>query len=137
MHIYLLIHTINSPTSKRKLENYLPSLTNILSFEVENNCCTYEIQTNISKKELIKSLSFFVKKLALNIDERVVLYDTNILSSLLEKPSNSEKIILNGDIEIENKIEEMIIVMFKYINFRQVLEEVQKNYFDSLIQRQN
>ncbi|MBI5541985.1 MAG: hypothetical protein HY951_18155 [Bacteroidia bacterium] len=137
MHIYLLIHTINSPTSKRKLENYLPSLTNILSFEVENNCCTYEIQTNIRKKELIKLLGFFVKKLSLNIDERVVLYDTNILSSLLEKPSNNEKIILNGDVEKENRIEDIIIEMFKYINFRQVLEEVHKNYFDSLPEKHN
>lgn len=150
MHIYLLIHTINSPTSKRKLENYLPSLTNILSFEVENNCYTYEIQTNIRKKELIKLLGSFVKRLSLNIDERVVLYDTNILSSLIEKPKttnyecsnyeslrNSEKIILNGDIEKENRIEDIIIEMFKYINFRQVLEEVQKNYFDSLLGKQN
>ena len=135
MHIYLLIYSITSSESKRKLENYVSSITHILSYEVENGCCSYEIQTDIHKKDLIRLLGSFVKKLSLNIDERVVLYDTNILSSLLEKPSNSEKIILNGDVEIENKIEELIIVIFKYINFRQVLEEVQKNYFDSLLKK--
>lgn len=134
MHIYLLIYSITSSESKRKLENYVSSITHILSYESENGCCSYEIQTEIRKKEFIKLLGSFVKNLSLNIDERVVLYDTNILSSLLERPSKNEKIILNGDVEIENRIEEMIIIMFKHINFRQVLEEVQKNYFDSMKQ---
>lgn len=150
MHIYLIIHSIGSQSSKRKLENYISSITDILNYESENGCCTYETQTNIHKKELIQLLGLFVKKLSLTKNKRVVLYDTNILSSLLEKPKttnyectnyevlyNSEKIILNGDVELENRIEEIIIEMFKYINFRQVLEEVQKNYFDSLHEKHN
>jgi len=135
MHIYLFIHTIKSPTSKRKLEKHLSSLTNILSFEVENNCCTYEIQTKIHKKELIQLLGSLVQKLSLNIDERVVLYDTNILSSLLERPSNNEKMILNGDVEIENRVEDIMIMIFKHIKMKMVLEEVRNKYFSSLIEK--
>ena len=133
MHIYLLIHTINSPTSKRKLEKYLSNLTNILSYEVENGCYSYEIQTNIHKKELIRLLGSFIKKLSLKKDDRIVLYDTRIWSNIFEKPGKNEKIILNGDIETENRIEEIIITLFRHIHMKYTLEEVEKRYFDSLL----
>jgi len=131
--IYLLIHTINSPTHKRKLENHLSNLTNILSYEVEKGCYSYEIKTNIHKKELIRLLGSFIKKLSLKKDDRIVLYDTRIWSNIFEKPGKNEKIILNGDIETENRIEEIIITLFRHIHMKHTLEEVEKRYFDSLM----
>ncbi|MBI5538530.1 MAG: hypothetical protein HY951_00590 [Bacteroidia bacterium] len=78
-----------------------------------------------------------VNSLLLDESERVVLYDTNIFTSFLEMPNNNEKIILNGNIEIENKVEKIIIEIFNYIKFKQVLEKVQAKYFDSILEKHN
>lgn len=135
MQIYLLFHNINSSVLIQKLESKLSGIAFILNNESDNNFYFYEIQTNIQKNDFIKLLRSIVNALLLCEDERIVLYDTSILTSLFEKQSNNEKIILNGNIEIENKVEKIIIEIFNYINFKQVLEDAEIRYFDSLLEK--
>lgn len=137
MHTYLIFHNINSSVLIQKLESKLSSIAYILSNESNNNYYTYEIQTNIQKEDFVKILMSIVNSLLLDESERVVLYDTNIFTSFLEMPNNNEKIILNGNIEIENKVEKIIIEIFNYIKFKQVLEKVQAKYFDSILEKHN
>ena len=131
MNIYILAHTINSQKSKRKLENYLSGLVHILNFEEDKGYCTFEFQANTRKKDLIQLLGSFVNGLSLNENERVVLYDTRIWSKPFEKPRKSEKIILNGNLVVEDKIEEIIIDIFKHVHFKMTLEDVSEKYFNS------
>ena len=137
MSKYLLIHTIDSSETKRIFENYLLGLTHILHSVSEKDYYSYEFESNIKKNDLIQLLDSFVKNLSLNKCERVVLYDTEIWPDPFEMPSNNEKIILNGDIEIENKVEKIIIKLFRYIKMKKALDKAEKRYFDSLIVKQN
>ncbi len=132
MHVYQLIHTIKSQKNRRKLESYLSCHLNILNYETEVGCFCYEIETAIRKKELIKLLGSFIKELSLTKDERVVLYDPSLQSDIFKLPSKNEKIILNGDIEKENQVEEIILEIFRYIKLKMELEDSQKNYFGSI-----
>lgn len=133
MRLYQLVHTIKSPKTIRKLEGYLSSHLNILSYETEVGCHCYEIETRIRKKELIKLLGSFIKELSITKNERVVLYDPSIQSELFELPKKNEKIILNGDIEKENQVEEIILEIFRYIQIKMELEKTEKMYFSSLL----
>ncbi|MBI5541051.1 MAG: hypothetical protein HY951_13380 [Bacteroidia bacterium] len=117
---------------RRKLASCLSNHLNILNYEKEVGCFCYEIETAIRKKELIKLLGSFIKELSLTKDERVVLYDPSLQSDIFKLPSKNEKIILNGDIEKENQVEEIILEIFRYIKLKMELEDSQKNYFDSI-----
>lgn len=132
MHLYQLIHTIKSPVIKQELEEYLQTLSKILSIEINNGRHTYEIQTNIRKKEFIRLSGIFVKKQSLTKDERVVLYDLRIQSDFFELPNKNEKIVLNGNIEKENQVEVIILEIFRYIQMKMKIEESEKEYFNSL-----
>ncbi|MBI5539072.1 MAG: hypothetical protein HY951_03370 [Bacteroidia bacterium] len=132
MHLYQLIHTIKSPKTKRILENYISSQAVIISLESEVGWHCYEIETTIHKKQFIKLLGSFIKELPITKDERVVLYDPKLQSEIFELPGKNEKILFNGDIEKENLVEEIVLMVFRHIKMKMVLEEKEKEYFDSL-----
>lgn len=132
MHKYQLIHTIKSLVIRQELEEYLQTLSGKLSIETNNGWHTYEIQTNIRKKEFIRLTGTFVKKQSLTKGERVVLYDLRIHSELFELPNKNEKIILNGDIEKENQVEMIVLEILRYIQMKMIIEESEKEYFNSL-----
>ncbi|MBI5539825.1 MAG: hypothetical protein HY951_07185 [Bacteroidia bacterium] len=117
---------------RRKLASYLSNHLNILNYETEVGCFCYEIETAIRKKELIKLLGSFVKELSLTKDERVILFDPSLQSDIFKLPSKNEKIILNGDIEKENQVEEIILMIFRNIKMKMVLDETENKYFNSL-----
>lgn len=127
MQIFQLVHMINSPVLKRKLEKHLSGFSEILSYETEDGWHTYEIQIRTRKKEFIRSLKTFIQNLSLDKEERVVLYDTKIWPKLPELTGKNEKIILNGDIEKENHVEEIILEIFGYIQMKMELNEIEKN----------
>ena len=122
---------------RRKLASNLSCHLNILNYETEVGCFCYEIETGIRKKELIKLLGSFVNELSITKDERVVLYDPSKQSEIFKLPSKNEKIILNGDIEKENQVEGIILEIFRYIKLKMELEDTQKNYFDSISNKNN
>ncbi len=132
MQSYQLIHTIKSPVTKLKLEKQLSGFSQVLSYEPHAGFYSYEIQTGIRKNELIKSLGKFIQSLQLGKEERVVLYDPRLQSEIFELPNNKEKILLNGDIEKEKRVERIVLMIFKHIRMKIEIEEVQKEYFDSL-----
>ncbi len=132
MRLYLLVHTINSPLLKLKLELYLSEISDIINQECQYSCCTYEIQTGLCKKELIKLLKAFVKSMRLCEDERVVLYDPEICSDIFEMPDKNEKILLHGDFAKEIQVDKIMITVFRHIKMRMELEKIEKKYFRSL-----
>ncbi len=133
MKTYLLVHNIKSSSQKKKLENFLSGVVQILNFESETGWFYYEFQSGIKKKELLELLNIYVKSLFLKNDERVVIYDPQILTDLFKKTSKKEKILLHGDLERENMVEEIMIKIFQYMKAKMVLDDVQNNYFNSLL----
>ena len=132
MRKYQFVHTIKSSETKRLLEDHLSGLSDILSYEAEARCFSYEIQTGIRKKEFTRSLRTFIQGLSLSNEEMVVLYDPGVHSDPFELPGKNEKIFLHGDIEKNNRVEESILVVFKRIQLLMELDKVKKEYFNSL-----
>ncbi len=130
MKTFLLVHTLNSPEQKHRLEKYLSGLSVITNFESENHVFFYEFKTGIEKNELVRLLVSFLKELSLKTQERVVLYDTEKWTAF-EKTGKCEKILLNGNKEAENQVEENIRRWINRKHFLMVLKHVQNEYFSS------